>query len=289
MKIFTDIAALQHELGNYEQEHLALVPTMGCLHDGHASLMRKAKSLADIVVVSIYVNPLQFGEGEYLSNYPRPFEDDAKLCEQEGVDIIFHPGNLYPPSGIQVGLHANDMSSNLCGASRPGHFDGVVTVVNILFSIIQPNIAIFGEKDFQQLSIIRRMVSDLYMPVEIIGSGTIREPDGLAKSSRNRYLNAEQRQQAIAIPKCLKMVQEAVQQGLSLQQALDIGLKHLETHHIPVDYLDICSERTLQSITTLDTTEPLRIFIAALLGSARLIDNQPLYPNLNNEDNTLCA
>ncbi|MDX8384017.1 MAG: pantoate--beta-alanine ligase, partial [Ghiorsea sp.] len=168
MKIITLADEMQHELANFRQEQIALVPTMGCLHEGHLSLIRQAKRLADVVVVSIYVNPLQFSQGEDLHAYPQPFADDAALCEAEGVDFIFHPQNLYPDSGMQVSLCVHDLSTKLCGAARQGHFDGVVTVVNMLFNLIQPNIAIFGEKDYQQLSIIRRMVSDLYMPIAII-------------------------------------------------------------------------------------------------------------------------
>ncbi|MDX8387232.1 MAG: pantoate--beta-alanine ligase [Ghiorsea sp.] len=289
MKIITSASELQHLLGEYTQEQIALVATMGCLHEGHLSLVRKAKRLADIVVVSIYVNPLQFGANEDLSNYPQPFEEDAKLCEAEGVDFIFHPANLYPENGMQVGLHANQLSDHLCGAARPGHFDGVVTVVNILFNIVQPHIAIFGEKDFQQLSIIRRLVSDLYLPVEIIEGETVREADGLAISSRNRFLNTEQRQLAAAVPACLQLIQKVVQQGTDLNHSLEMGLQHLKTHGIQPNYLNVCSEHSLEPITSLNTDEPLRIFIAAPVGSARLIDNMPLYPTLHEKDETTCA
>ena len=289
MKIITSPTELQHVLAEYKHEHIALVPTMGCLHEGHLSLIRKAKRLSDIVVVSIYVNPLQFGANEDLDNYPQPFEDDAKLCEGEGVDIIFHPTNLYPENGIQVGLHANTLSEHLCGASRPGHFDGVVTVVNILFNLVQPNIAIFGEKDFQQLSIIRRMVSDLHMSVEIIECETVREEDGLAKSSRNRYLDSVQRNHAAEIPACLHLMQAGAKEGFSLEQVIKSGREHLLKHGITPDYLGIYYENSLEPTTTLDTEEPLRIFIAAPVGSARLIDNMPLFPLSNHEDSTSCA
>ncbi len=192
MKVISDIAQLQHHLASFDKEQIALVPTMGCLHEGHISLIQKAKRLADIVVVSIYVNPLQFGANEDLDNYPKPLEQDLSACEAEGVDFVFTPEQLYPEGSIQVGLHVNDLSQNLCGVSRPSHFDGVVTVVNILFNIVRPHLAIFGEKDFQQLTIIQRMVSDLYMGIEVIGAETVRETDGLAKSSRNRYLNDDE-------------------------------------------------------------------------------------------------
>jgi len=289
MKIITSTSELKHLLAAYKQEQVALVPTMGCLHEGHLSLIQKAKRLADIVVVSIYVNPLQFGTNEDLGSYPQPFDEDAKLCEQEGVDFIFHPANLYPEHGIKVGLHVNDLSDSLCGTSRPGHFDGVVTVVNILLNIVQPNIAIFGAKDFQQLSIIRRMVADLHMPVEIIEADTIREADGLAKSSRNRYLNTEQRKQAAELSTCLHLMQKAAKQGLTVQQIIETGLQHLQTHKIEPDYLQIVSESTLQPVQSLETNELLRIFIAAPIGSARLIDNMPLFAAIEHEETTPCA
>ena len=289
MKIITSSSELQHLLASYKQDQVALVPTMGCLHEGHLSLIRKAKMLADIVVVSIYVNPLQFAANEDLDIYPQPFDEDAKLCEQEGVDFIFHPTNLYPEHGMNVGLHVNHLSETLCGASRPGHFDGVVTVVNILFNIVQPNIAIFGAKDFQQLSIIRRMVSDLHMPVEIIEAETVREADGLAKSSRNRYLNEQQHKQAAELSACLRLMQKAAQQDQPLQKIIEVGLEHLQTHKIQPDYLFIASESTLQPVNSLDANELLRIFIAAPIGPARLIDNMPLYAAIEHEEPTPCA
>ncbi len=288
MKIITSAAELQHLLGSYKQDQIALVPTMGCLHEGHLSLIRKAKQMADIVVVSIYVNPLQFAAHEDLNSYPRPFADDAELCEAEGVDIIFHPENLYPEAGIQVGLHVNSLSNTLCGASRPGHFDGVVTVVNILFNIVQPNIAIFGEKDFQQLTIISHMVSDLFMPVQIVAAETVRESDGLAKSSRNRYLSTQQRQLAAQIPACLHLMQQAAATAASVEALLQLGLNHLQQHGISVDYLGVYREQSLLPATTLHCKEPLRIFIAAPIGPARLIDNMPL--NITpSEETTPCV
>ena len=175
---------------------VALVPTMGCLHAGHMSLIRLAKELADLVVVSIYVNPLQFGPGEDLATYPRPFEADAGQCREAGVDLLFHPQDLYPHGEPEVSLRVRGLSDVLCGASRPGHFDGVATVVNILFNIVCPDVAVFGEKDWQQLAIIRRMAQDLAMPVSIIGAPILREADGLAMSSRNRYLRGDERRQA---------------------------------------------------------------------------------------------
>ncbi len=293
MKVISSITELQHELASFDKEQVALVPTMGCLHEGHISLIQKAKRLADIVVVSIYVNPLQFGVNEDLDSYPRTLETDIAMCEREGVNFIFHPQNLYPEDGIQVGLHVGGLSQGLCGASRQGHFDGVVTVVNILFNIIQPQLAIFGEKDFQQLAIIRRMVADLHMPVEVIGAETVREEDGLAKSSRNTYLNAEQRKQAAEISTALTLMQQAATEGLSLEDTLDIALAHLKQFDIQPEYLEICYTDSLLPAQSLDTDKPLRALIAAKVGSTRLIDNMPLCPttaaNPDPEDNPLCA
>ncbi len=293
MKVISSITELQHELASFDKEQVALVPTMGCLHEGHISLIQKAKRLADIVVVSIYVNPLQFGANEDLDSYPRTLEADIAVCENEGVDFIFHPQNLYPEHGTQVGLHVDSLSQRLCGASRQGHFDGVVTVVNILFNIVQPQLAIFGEKDFQQLTIIQRMASDLHMPVEVIGAETVREEDGLAKSSRNTYLNAEQRTKAAEISTALSLMQQAVAESLSLEEVLETGLAHLKKFDIQPEYLEICYADSLQPTQSLDTDKPLRALIATKVGSTRLIDNMPLCPttaaNPDPEDNPLCA
>ncbi len=252
-------------------QRIALVPTMGCLHAGHISLIRKAKSLADVVIVSIYVNPLQFGENEDFNQYPRTFEKDADICKNEGVDIIFHPENLYPDNGAKVTLKVSDLSNILCGISRPSHFDGVVTVVNMLFNIIQPNIAIFGEKDWQQLAIIRRMVSDLHMPIEIIGSEIIRETDGLAMSSRNRYLSPSERQQSLALSQVMHLMKNNSQQGEKTSETIKYGIENLNNYNISLDYLEIRNELTLKPEHSI--TPESRIFIAVKVGKTRLIDN----------------
>lgn len=283
MKIISSITELQHELGSFDKEQIALVPTMGCLHEGHVSLIEKAKRLADIVVVSIYVNPLQFGKHEDLDTYPRPFEDDAEACKQAGVDFIFHPENLYANGSPQVTLKVDDLSQHLCGASRQGHFDGMLTVVNILFNIVRPHLAVFGEKDFQQLSIIQRMVADLHMPIEIIGADIVREHDGLAKSSRNRYLNDVERQQAKEIAAALHIMQDAAEQGCDIQGVLSAGKEHLAQQKINLDYLEICDEQILQPITALSDKVTAHIFIAAFIGATRLIDNKPLFAKTTEE------
>ncbi len=259
---------------------IAFVPTMGCLHQGHLSLIEKAKSLADIVVVSIYVNPLQFAPSEDLEQYPRPFEADARLCADAGVDFLFHPASLYPESGSKVRLNVSTLNDCLCGASRPDHFDGVVTAVNVLFNIVQPNIAIFGEKDWQQLSIIRHMVSDLSMPIEIIGAAIVREPDGLAMSSRNRYLNNHERQQALAISQALIAMQQQAENGEHDVKALRSTARNiLEKNAITAQYIEIRNATSLEVIDTLDhhNNQNSRAFIAAHVGAARLIDNMPIH------------
>ncbi len=255
---------------------IAFVPTMGCLHKGHLSLIKKAKAEADIVVVSIYVNPLQFGPNEDLDRYPRTFDQDARLCAEAGVDFLFHPATLYPKSGPKVTLKVEELCDCLCGASRPGHFDGVLTVVNILFNIVQPDIAVFGEKDWQQLAIIRRMVADLQMPIEIIGSQTIREADGLAKSSRNRYLSDNNRRQAIALSRALLAMQRLAATGESdIERLKQEANTILTTASVDTEYLDIRGATSLKSKRKLNK-QPARVFIAAKVGNTRLIDNMPL-------------
>ena len=254
------------------RDRVAFVPTMGCLHEGHLSLIRKAKRLADIVVVSIYVNPMQFGPNEDFDAYPRTFAADAALCETEGVDIIFHPANLYPADGIRVSLKVSELDNCLCGASRPGHFDGVVTVVNMLFNIVQPDIAIFGEKDWQQLAIITRMAGDLQMGVEIIGAPTLRESDGLAMSSRNRYLSDEDRSRAPQLYQALQSMQSLFEQGeVESATLIESARARLADAGITPEYLEIRDAVMLQTATTIDA--PCRVFIAAKIGNARLIDN----------------
>lgn len=262
---------IRQYLAPLRKKSIALVATMGCLHEGHISLIRKAKSLADIVVVSIYVNPMQFGENEDFNQYPKTFEKDAEICKNEGVDAIFHPENLYPDDGAKVTLKASGMSNILCGISRPSHFDGVVTVVNMLFNIIQPNISIFGEKDWQQLAIIRRMVNDLHMPIEIIGSEIIRENDGLAMSSRNRYLDSNGRQKSLILSQIIFLIKKNIKQDQKASKSIQFGIDNLKNNAISIEYLEIRNELTLTSENTI--TPQSRMFIAAKIGKTRLIDN----------------
>jgi len=259
------------------RKSIALVPTMGCLHEGHLSLIRKARNLADIVVVSIYVNPLQFGPNEDLEQYPRTFESDAKLCAGEGVDFIFHPTTLYPKSGPKITLKAIKLCDILCGASRPGHFDGVVTVVNILFNIIQPELTVFGEKDWQQLAIIRRMADDLQMPIKIIAGEIRREADGLAMSSRNRYLSEQDRHKAVLLSQALIAMQDMAASGETRTDVLNTAAyKQLADAGIRPEYLECRHAHSLKTIKTLKPNQQIRAFIAATVGKTRLIDNMPL-------------
>jgi len=252
---------------------IALVPTMGCLHEGHLSLIRKARTLADLVVVSIYVNPMQFGPNEDMDAYPRTVDADVAACEAEGVNYIFHPEGLYPEDGAKVTLAVTELADCLCGKHRPGHFDGVATVVNILFNIVQPDVAVFGEKDWQQLAIIRCMVSDLHMPVEIIGEPTVREADGLAMSSRNRYMTANERNVSRWIHASLQVMNDACRGGeTQVSTLLARGRNCLEQHGIVPEYMEIREADSLASIERLNGT-PARAFVAAKIGNARLIDN----------------
>jgi len=258
-------------------KRIALIPTMGCLHAGHASLMRKAGELADVVVVSIYVNPLQFGLNEDLDAYPRTLEADKTVCEAAGVDIIFHPENLYASDAPKITLKVTELSDILCGAARSGHFDGVATVVNILFNIVQPDIALFGEKDWQQLAIIRRMATDLHMRVKIVGCKTVREQDGLAMSSRNRYLSAEERTRAVALHVGIQEIADKVKKGeKNCKKLLEIARNSLKVNRINPEYLEIRDDSTLKGITRI-TNRPARALIAATIGKARLIDNISLH------------
>ena len=278
MRVITDAQHLRQALLPFRQDSIAFVPTMGCLHAGHVSLIRKAKRMADIVVVSIYVNPLQLGPNEDFSEYPRTLDADAQICAEEGVKFVFNPTSLYASDGARVTLKVNGIDNILCGASRPGHFDGVATVVAILLNMIQPNLAVFGEKDWQQLAIIRRMVADLHMPIQIVGSELIRETSGLAMSSRNRYLSDSEKDQALLLSKTLRWMQQLAAEGNSNDAVLKAGIEQLAAQQIDPHYLEIRHGHTLQpSLYMADKDD--RIFIAATIGKTRLIDNMPLIAN----------
>jgi len=254
---------------------------MGNLHEGHLNLVRKARAHCDIVVVSIFVNPLQFGPNEDLDKYPRTLAADKEKLFAEGVHFLFTPEvtEIYPEGmRAQTVVSVPDLGDTLCGRSRPGHFDGVTTVVNKLLNLVQPDVAVFGEKDYQQLSIVRKMVKDLCMPVEIVGVATTRDEDGLAKSSRNGYLSAEQRQVAPLLHEALVSCREAIACGFDnfLQLESHARMWLLQAGFEP-DYFAIRDAVTLQGVT--DATEEVAILAAARLGSTRLIDNVRLSLN----------
>lgn len=257
---------------------IAFVPTMGCLHEGHLSLVRLAKTMASRVVVSIFVNPLQFGPDEDLAKYPRTFENDRELLEKEGVDILFAPTqtDLYP-EGFHTRISTGPLSKYLCGASRPRHFDGVATICMKLFQITQPNIAVFGEKDFQQLAIVRQMVIDFNLPLNIVGHPIVRDTDGLALSSRNRYLTDSERQLAARLPQAVMAVQESLKDA-AVSQILAC-VKNRLTEPFNLDYVAICSEDDLipiESGALISKIVRPRLFVAVKLGTTRLIDNMKL-------------
>ncbi len=260
---------------------VAFVPTMGNLHEGHIQLVRKAKQVADVVVVSIFVNPLQFGANEDLDNYPRTLSSDKEKLFAEGVDYLLFPDveDIYPEGmDKQTLVVVPDLSDTLCGASRPGHFAGVATVVNKLFQIVQPDISIFGKKDFQQLAIIEKMVKDLCMPIEVLGVETARDVDGLALSSRNGYLTEEQRSIAPALHQTLLECREAIACGFDSYQELEqYCTDALKNAGFEPDYFSVRDAQTLHEVTC--ETEQIVILAAAKLGKPRLIDNVTLTLN----------
>ncbi len=256
---------------------ISFVPTMGYFHEGHLSLMREARKTADHVVVSIYVNPTQFGPKEDFSKYPRDFERDAQMAESVGVDVIYFPSNqeMYP-EGYQTYVSVEQVTQNLCGISRPGHFRGVTTVCCKLFNIVKPHSAIFGKKDYQQLAAIRRMVKDLNMDLEIIGMPTHREPDGLAMSSRNVYLSPEERLSALTLVASLKLAQKLYAGG-ERKASVMIGEAKKLIKNKPftdIDYVKICDAATLRDVE--EIREEAVMALAVRVGKTRLIDNSVL-------------
>jgi pantoate--beta-alanine ligase len=253
---------------------LALVPTMGYLHAGHASLMEAGRKQADLLVASIFVNPTQFGVGEDFEKYPRDMERDSKIAAAAGVDILFAPTavQMYP-AGYQTYVAVEELTKNLCGASRPGHFRGVTTVVSKLFGIVQPNVALFGRKDFQQLAIIRRMTADLNMPVRIVGMPIVREADGLAMSSRNAYLTAAERKGALVLNRSLEMVRTSYDNGMrSVTELRKCVVAMIQNEPLAsIDYVEFCTADSLEK-TELAADNTL-LALAVKFGNTRLIDN----------------
>ncbi|MGE5608479.1 MAG: pantoate--beta-alanine ligase [Bacillota bacterium] len=259
--------------------YLALVPTMGALHAGHVSLMHIAKQNAPHVAVSIFVNPTQFGPREDFSKYPRPIEADLKKCEEAGVDLVFNPPaeEMYRPGMTDISIDLPSLTSVLEGAKRPGHFKGVCQVVAKLFHICRPNAACFGQKDYQQLRIITAMAEALDWPIDIIPCPIVREPDGLAMSSRNMYLSAEERQRALSISRALRAAEDEVKAGFRPTNRLMTTMQHiLLEQHLLVDYVAAVDPITFKNV--MDVTGPTLLAVAARVGATRLIDNTVVKP-----------
>lgn len=255
-------------------QKIALVPTMGYFHDGHLSLMRYGREAADKLVVSLFVNPTQFGPSEDLATYPRDLERDLGMAREVGVDVLYtpEPAAMYPP-GYQTYVTVEGLSRGLCGASRPGHFRGVATVVLKLLNQVQPDLAVFGEKDYQQLQVIRRLVADLDVPVEIVGRPIVREADGLAMSSRNTYLSPEERAAALCLFRALKAARELALSGAKSRESILEAVKGIitATPHTEIDYLALVHPETLQEVNTIE--DKARLALAVRVGKTRLIDN----------------
>ncbi|MCG7200897.1 pantoate--beta-alanine ligase [Marinobacter pelagius] len=277
MRTIHSLKELRTILRGYRQQDktIGLVPTMGNLHDGHISLVRKAAESADVVVTSIFVNPMQFGANEDLDKYPRTLAEDQERLEAAGNTLVFAPPveEIYPDGlAQQTKVIVPEVSDGHCGASRPGHFEGVATVVTMLFNMVQPDLAVFGEKDFQQLAVIRKMARDLFMPVEVIGAPTVREEDGLAKSSRNGYLSPEERKIAPVVFRTLEATAEKLASGRTDFQAIEKEAEQsLSAAGLRPDYFNIVNSLTLKPASPDD--HELTILVAAFLGTTRLIDN----------------
>lgn len=260
--------------GRADEGTVGLVPTMGALHAGHASLMRYARKECGVVVASVYVNPTQFGPNEDFSKYPRQLQADLDICAGEGVDFVFAPSDkeMYA-GGPLTGIHVDKLTQGLCGAVRPGHFDGVCTVVAKLFNIVQPDLAYFGQKDAQQVVVLQRMAADLNFPVRIVVCPIVREADGLAMSSRNAYLSPQQRQQALCLSRALQAGVEAIRLGMrtSEQVAAIMRQKVMETGSFPIDYLAPFDAETLEERAQL--SGKVLLAGAIRIGATRLIDN----------------
>lgn len=262
-----------------DQKSISLVPTMGCLHLGHLSLIDIAKQNGDMVVVSIFVNPMQFGPGEDLDAYPRQFELDCNLAKQHGADVIFAPADadMYD-SSFQTCITVTKLASGLCGADRPGHFDGVATVVTKLFNITRCDSAVFGQKDFQQLAVIRQLTADLNLPVKIIGAPIVRESDGLAMSSRNKYLQGDQRQTALCLSHSIACVKKRVEESEQTLNVLDVLVEVKEiisSAGADLEYAEIIDHNTLQPISQIVPGSVIAV-AAKIGGRVRLIDNSVL-------------
>ena len=280
MQTLSDLPALRAAVAALKADGkpLALVPTMGALHDGHMALVEEAKRYGRHVVVSIFVNPKQFGPAEDLDAYPRREAKDAAMLAAAGVDLLWLPSvEVMYPTGFSTNVSVSGVSEGLDGAARPGHFDGVATVVLKLFNQVRPDVAIFGEKDYQQLAVIRQANSDLDIGIDIIGLPTQRAEDGLALSSRNAYLSDAERTAALALPRALGEAKRLMEKGESVESAIAKAMIILENSGFgPIDYVALCDAATLAPMTVLD--RPARLLGAAKLGTTRLIDNIAVEP-----------
>jgi pantoate--beta-alanine ligase len=264
-----------------EGMRIAVVPTMGALHEGHLSLIRLARKHADVVVVTVFVNPLQFGPGEDFERYPRPLANDIMAATEAGAEYVFAPSTaeMYP-AGFQTSVEVERLTAVLEGAVRPGHFRGVTTIVAKLFNVIKPHVAVFGQKDAQQLAVIRRMTSDLGFHVDIVVGPTVRETDGLAQSSRNVYLTEEQRREAPVLYQALSLARDRIQQGEFRRETLVEEMRAVITGRssATIDYLSIADARTLEEVELVTPGKDVLISLAARFGTTRLIDNIPVRP-----------
>ncbi len=273
MKIITTVAEMKAQVAEWKAEGLTigLTPTMGALHEGHMSLMERAVSECDRVVTSVFVNPIQFGPNE---GYPRDLERDAKIAESKGVSVVFHPEpeEMYP-TNYNTYVEMETLTDSLCGAKRPGHFRGVCTVVNKLFNIVQPDKAFFGQKDAQQLAIIKRMVADLNMNVKVFGCPIVREEDGLAKSSRNTYLSEEERKAALCLSRSIFKAQQLIEEGERDADIIRNAVREIiETEPLSrIDYVEVVDLANMQPVQKLG--EAGLVAIAVYIGETRLIDN----------------
>ncbi|MHB8122553.1 MAG: pantoate--beta-alanine ligase [Desulfuromonadaceae bacterium] len=279
MKIISSIVHMQALAIAPEREgrRIAFVPTMGYLHEGHVSLLREGRKRGDVLVLSIFVNPIQFGQNEDLDSYPKNMERDFKIADECGVDIVFIPtaAEMYP-DGFQTGVTVRDVTLPLCGASRPGHFDGVATVVTKLFNIVRPDVALFGCKDYQQLAVIRRMTADLNVPVEIVGMPIVREADGLAMSSRNSYLSPAERQSALCLSRAITLARELFAGGERSVDVLARATRAVieQESAATIEYVELRDGTTLYEQEIADRSTLLAL--AVKIGQTRLIDNTVL-------------
>lgn len=284
MQVFADPHSLQTALAaEYcAGRSIGFVPTMGALHEGHATLMGRAAAENPVAVASIFVNPTQFGPKEDLDKYPRTLEADLEICAAQGITHVFTPAieAIYPEGRqtYEIQLGTRSLDKVLCGASRPGHFNGVLQVVAKLFNLVRPQRAYFGKKDYQQYTILRTLAAELFFPVEVVPCDIVREHDGLAMSSRNRYLNAEERAEALFLISTLRACRAAARPGLPVHELQALMEAELSRHTlVRLDYFDVRSGHNLAAVETLDAADAPRAFVAAFVGTTRLIDNLELF------------